>query len=185
LLIHPFLDGPKTNLRQLNSVPVIPGNRVQIFPTARHPVVYGEYLEAGESAPTALVYGHYDVQPVDPVNLWISGPFSPEVREDYIFGRGITDMKGQMLVALNAFEAISKTSCIPINFKFLFEGERNRVTKSGLFPESHKELLKSDVPSIRILVHPQISPSCLLGLAMELQFMDPTMISIQVFWWAI
>jgi acetylornithine deacetylase/succinyl-diaminopimelate desuccinylase-like protein len=63
-------------------------NQVQIFPTARHPVVYGEYLEAGESAPTALVYGHYDVQPVDPVNLWISGPFSPRSGRLYL-GRGL------------------------------------------------------------------------------------------------
>ena len=60
-------------------------NNVQIFPTGGHPLVYGEWLEAGKSAPTALVYGHYDVQPVDPLNLWVTGPFSPDIRGDYMF----------------------------------------------------------------------------------------------------
>src|SRR4030067_367826 len=71
---------------------------VQIFPTPGHPVIYGEWLDAGKSAPTALIYGHYDVQPVDPLNLWVTGPFNPDVRGDYINARGITDMKGKRMV---------------------------------------------------------------------------------------
>jgi acetylornithine deacetylase/succinyl-diaminopimelate desuccinylase-like protein len=121
-------------------------DNVQLFQTPGHPVVYGEWLGAGNSAPTALVYGHYDVQPVDPLNLWITGPFSPDVRGDYIFARGITDMKGQMLVALNAIEAISRTGYLPINFKFLFEGEEEIGSPNlASFMETHKELLNCDI----------------------------------------
>jgi acetylornithine deacetylase/succinyl-diaminopimelate desuccinylase-like protein len=118
---------------------------VQIFPTDSHPVVYGEWLEAGDKAPTALIYGHYDVQPVDPLNLWITGPFTPTVRGEYIYARGITDMKGQMMVALDAVEAILKTGLLPINFKFLFEGEEE-IGSPNLAPflEAHKDMLRSD-----------------------------------------
>ena len=115
------------------------------MPTPGHPVVYGDWLGAGDKAPTALIYGHYDVQPVDPLNLWISGPFSPDVRGDNIYARGITDMKGQMMVALDAIEAIIKTSRLPINFKFLFEGEEE-IGSPNLTPfiEAHKDLLRCD-----------------------------------------
>jgi acetylornithine deacetylase/succinyl-diaminopimelate desuccinylase-like protein len=118
---------------------------VQVFPTPGHPVVYGEWLKAGNKAPTALIYGHYDVQPVDPLNLWISGPFNPEVRGDYIYARGSTDMKGQMMVALDAIESISKTGQLPTNFKFVFEGEEE-IGSPNLtsFLEAHKDLLKCD-----------------------------------------
>lgn len=119
---------------------------VQVMPTGGHPVVYGEWLQAGASAITALVYGHYDVQPVDPINLWISGPFSPDIRGDYIYARGSTDMKGQIMVALNAFECISKTGQLPINFKFIFEGEEEIGSPHlSAFLESHKEMLRCDV----------------------------------------
>ena len=67
--------------------------KVQLFPTARHPVVYGEWLEAPGS-PTVLIYGHYDVQPVDPINLWKTGPFKPTILGENIFARGASDMKG-------------------------------------------------------------------------------------------
>jgi acetylornithine deacetylase/succinyl-diaminopimelate desuccinylase-like protein len=118
---------------------------VQIFPTDGHPVVYAEWLEASYKAPTALIYGHYDVQPVDPLNLWISGPFTPTVRGDYIYARGISDMKGQMMVALDAIEAILKTGPLPINFKFLFEGEEE-IGSPNLAPfmEAHKDMLQCD-----------------------------------------
>ncbi len=119
---------------------------VQVIATAGHPVVYGEWLKAGSAAPTALIYGHYDVQPVDPLNLWISGPFTPEVRGDYIFARGITDMKGQIMVALDAVEAILRTSTLPVNIKFLFEGEEEIGSPSlRAFLEANKALLKCDV----------------------------------------
>jgi acetylornithine deacetylase/succinyl-diaminopimelate desuccinylase-like protein len=118
---------------------------IQVFPTAGHPVVYGELRQAGPDAPTALLYGHYDVQPADPLNLWVSEPFNPDVRGENIYGRGVTDMKGQLMLSLDAIEAILKTSSPPINFKFLFEGEEeigspNLVT----FLENNRELLRSD-----------------------------------------
>jgi len=120
-------------------------NNVQIFPTPGHPVIYGEWLDADKLAPTALIYGHYDVQPVDPLNLWVTGPFNPDIRGDYIYARGITDMKGQILVALDAYEAISKTGQLPINLKFLFEGEEEIGSPNlASFLESHKELLHCD-----------------------------------------
>jgi len=73
---------------------------VQVFQTSGHPVVYGEMLQAGPDAPTILVYGHYDVQPVDPIDLWQTEPFSPTLRGDNIYARGITDMKGQVMASL-------------------------------------------------------------------------------------
>jgi acetylornithine deacetylase/succinyl-diaminopimelate desuccinylase-like protein len=116
---------------------------VQILPTTGHPVVYGELLEADVTAPTALIYGHYDVQPVDPLNLWVTGPFDPNVRGDYIYARGITDMKGQVMVALKAVESISRTGKFPINLKFLIEGEEEIGSPSlAPFMEAHKDLLK-------------------------------------------
>jgi len=118
---------------------------VQIFATPGHPVVYGQWLKAGPKAPTALVYGHYDVQPVDPLNLWQSGPFAPEVRGEYIYARGATDMKGQIMVALKSIEAIVKTGTLPINLKFMIEGEEEIGSPSLVpFMESHKELLACD-----------------------------------------
>src|SRR5215471_3880184 len=79
---------------------------VQIMPTAGHPVVYGEWLHAGRSAPAVMVYGHYDVQPPDPLELWSTPPFEPEVRGDELFARGSADMKGQVVASIKAVEAI-------------------------------------------------------------------------------
>jgi acetylornithine deacetylase/succinyl-diaminopimelate desuccinylase-like protein len=119
---------------------------VQIFQTPRHPVVYGEMLNAGKNAPVALIYGHYDVQPVDPLNLWVSEPFQPEVRGENIYGRGSSDMKGEIMVALNAIESIIKTSQLPINFKFIFEGEEEIGSPNlSSFIATHKDLLKCQV----------------------------------------
>ncbi len=121
-------------------------SNVQVFPTSGHPIVYGELLQAGPAATTALIYGHYDVQPVDPLNLWVSEPFHPDVRGENIYGRGVTDMKGQLMVALDAVEAILKTSALPLNFKFLFEGEEEIGSPHlSSFLESHKDLLCSDI----------------------------------------
>jgi acetylornithine deacetylase/succinyl-diaminopimelate desuccinylase-like protein len=118
---------------------------VQIYSTAGHPVVYGEWLEAGPQAPTALIYGHYDVQPPDPLELWVSGPFEPTVRGEYIFGRGVTDMKGQVMVALKSVEAIVRTGKLPINLKFMIEGEEEIGSPSlEAFMLEHKKLLACD-----------------------------------------
>jgi acetylornithine deacetylase/succinyl-diaminopimelate desuccinylase-like protein len=118
---------------------------VQIFPTALHPVVYGELLEAGSQAPTVLIYGHYDVQPVDPLELWQSGPFEPAVRGENIYARGATDMKGQVQIALKAIESILRTSRMPVNLKFMIEGEEEIGSPSlAEFMQAHRELLACD-----------------------------------------
>jgi len=128
-----------TQLRELNL------EHVEIFSTGGHPVVYGDWLRASTRAPTALVYGHYDVQPVDPIDLWISGPFTPTVRGDYIYARGVTDMKGQVMVVLDAFESALNTSQPPINFKFLFEGEEEIGSPHlSSFLQSHADMLTCD-----------------------------------------
>src|SRR3990172_11032467 len=95
---------------------------LQIMPTAGHPVVYGHWRGAGK-APTILVYGHYDVQPVDPLELWKSDPFAAEIRGENIYGRGASDMKGQLIAFLTALEAVSQAGASAVNLKFLIEGE--------------------------------------------------------------
>ncbi|HEY5982887.1 MAG TPA: dipeptidase [Anaerolineales bacterium] len=120
-------------------------NNVQIMPTGGHPVVYGEWLEAGPSAPTVMLYGHYDVQPPDPLELWKSAPFDPEVRGENLFGRGAADMKGQVMAVLDAVEAIVRTSKLPVNVKWLIEGEEEIGSDHlDAFIQSHKELLACD-----------------------------------------
>jgi acetylornithine deacetylase/succinyl-diaminopimelate desuccinylase-like protein len=127
---------------QLRSVGM---SNVQIMPTAGHPVVYGEWLEAGESAPTVMIYGHYDVQPPDPLELWASPPFEPEVRGDYLYARGSADMKGQVLACLKAVESIVRTSRLPVNIKWLIEGEEEIGSEHlDVFIREHKELLACD-----------------------------------------
>jgi acetylornithine deacetylase/succinyl-diaminopimelate desuccinylase-like protein len=118
--------------------------KVQLFPTSKYPIVYAECLEA-PGAPTILVYGHYDVQPVDPLGLWNSGPFEPTVRGEDIFARGSSDMKGQALVTLKAVESLVKTGGLPVNIKWLFEGEEE-VGSPNLekFIASHIEMLACD-----------------------------------------
>jgi acetylornithine deacetylase/succinyl-diaminopimelate desuccinylase-like protein len=96
---------------------------VAILPTAKHPVVYGSWMKAGSQAPTILVYGHYDVQPVDPIDLWKSDPFDPDIREDNVYARGASDMKGQIVAHLKAMEAILKSGDLPVNIKYMVEGE--------------------------------------------------------------
>ena len=102
---------------------------VQIMPTAGHPVVYGHWRGAGQ-APTILVYGHYDVQPVDPIDLWKSNPFEAEQRGENLYGRGASDMKGQLIALLQAFEAVGKAGKAAVNLKFLIEGEEETGSPS-------------------------------------------------------
>ncbi len=119
---------------------------VNIFPTERHPIVYAESLEAGEDAPTVLIYGHYDVQPAEPLDKWDSPPFKPTVRSDNIYARGATDMKGQIMAALNAVEAIKANHTLPVNVKFILEGEEEIGSPNlPAFIEEHKDLLACDV----------------------------------------
>jgi acetylornithine deacetylase/succinyl-diaminopimelate desuccinylase-like protein len=95
----------------------------RVIPTNGHPVVYAEWLNA-PSAPTILIYGHYDVQPPDPLDKWISPPFEPQVRDGRLYGRGVSDDKGPMLIPIKVAQAFFETSgALPINVKFLIEGE--------------------------------------------------------------
>lgn len=123
--------------------------KVQIFPTDGHPLVYGERVEdAGK--PTVLVYGHYDVQPVDPIELWESGPFEPTIRDGELYARGAADDKGQILIHFKSAEAYMQTrKALPVNMKYLIEGEEEvGSTHLDEFIESHKDLLKADVVMI-------------------------------------
>jgi acetylornithine deacetylase/succinyl-diaminopimelate desuccinylase-like protein len=118
--------------------------KVQLFPTGGSPIVYGEYLGV-PGAPTVLVYGHYDVQPVDPVDQWTTGAFEPTVIGDDIFARGASDMKGQAMITLKAAESLIQTGGMPINIKWLFEGEEEVGSPHlATFIASHAEVLACD-----------------------------------------
>jgi acetylornithine deacetylase/succinyl-diaminopimelate desuccinylase-like protein len=118
---------------------------VQIYHTAGHPVVYGHSLHAAADKPTVLIYGHYDVQPPEPLELWESPPFEATQRGDNLYGRGASDMKGQIVVALKAVEALTNAGDLGLNIKFIIEGEEE-IGSPNLeqFIESHTDLLASD-----------------------------------------
>ncbi|MDD4555565.1 MAG: dipeptidase [Bacteroidales bacterium] len=119
--------------------------RSEIFPTEGNPIVYGEKI-IDPALPTVLVYGHYDVMPVDPVDLWESSPFKPEVRDGKIYARGADDDKGQSFMHAKAFEAMVRTNSLPCNVKFMIEGEEEIGSAHiGPFCEEYKEMLKSDI----------------------------------------
>ncbi len=119
--------------------------RVEILPTAGHPIVYGELTAAAAAAPTVLVYGHYDVQSAAPLEDWESEPFEAVVRGDHMYGRGVSDNKGQIMACLCAIEAVVRTDRIPVNVKFMFEGEEEigSVHLEG-FLRQHRERLACD-----------------------------------------
>ena len=119
---------------------------VAIDETDGHPVVYADWLHA-EDKPTILVYGHYDVQPVDPVELWDSAPFEPEIRDNKLFARGASDDKGQVFMHLKAVEALMKqTGKLPVNVKFLIEGEEEVGSPSlEKYILENKEKLAADI----------------------------------------
>lgn len=118
---------------------------IEILPTEGHPVVYADYLHA-PGKPTVLVYGHYDVQPVDPLHLWTTPPFEPEIRGDKLYARGATDDKGQVFIHIKAIEAILKQEgTLPVNIKLCIEGEEEIGSKHlPPFLEQHKEKLAAD-----------------------------------------
>jgi acetylornithine deacetylase/succinyl-diaminopimelate desuccinylase-like protein len=119
---------------------------VEVIETAGHPVVFGEWLGAGD-APTVLVYGHYDVQPADEDSWEIPSPFEPTIKNGNIVARGSTDDKGQLFIHLKAFEALMKTTgTFPVNIKVLFEGEEEIGSKSlGPFIQNNQERLAADI----------------------------------------
>ena len=120
-------------------------DKAEIFQTAGHPLVYGEKI-IDPSKPTVLVYGHYDVQPPDPLELWNSGPFDPVIKDGKIFARGSCDDKGQFYMHVKALETMVQTKTLSTNIKFCIEGEEE-VGSANLadFVKSHKDLLKADV----------------------------------------
>jgi acetylornithine deacetylase/succinyl-diaminopimelate desuccinylase-like protein len=119
--------------------------KTTIYETAGHPIVYGEcFVDA--ALPTVLVYGHYDVQPPDPLDLWNSGPFEPVIKDEKIYARGSCDDKGQFYMHIKALEIMSKTGTLKTNLKFLIEGEEEVGSPNlGTFVKANHELLKADV----------------------------------------
>lgn len=119
---------------------------VQIIPTPRHPIVYAEWCHA-PGRPMVLIYGHYDVQPVDPLSAWHSPPFAPTVRDNNLYGRGACDDKGQLFAHLKALEAYLRTQgALPVNVKCLFEGEEEIGSPNlGSFLRQHRRDLDADV----------------------------------------
>lgn len=120
-------------------------DKADVYQTDGNPVVYGEKI-IDPSAPTVLVYAHYDVMPVDPVNLWNSNPFEPEIRDGKIWARGADDDKGQGFMHAKAFETLIKTNQLSCNVKFMIEGEEEIGSPNlGKWCEQNKEMLKADI----------------------------------------
>jgi acetylornithine deacetylase/succinyl-diaminopimelate desuccinylase-like protein len=119
---------------------------VAILPTAGHPVVYADWLHAA-GKPTALIYGHYDVQPAEPLELWTTGAFDPTVRNGELYARGAVDDKGQVFMHLKALEAHLKTTGrLPVNVRLLIEGEEEIGSPNlDAFIAKHKDMLQADV----------------------------------------
>jgi acetylornithine deacetylase/succinyl-diaminopimelate desuccinylase-like protein len=116
-----------------------------IYETEGHPIVYGEII-VDPSFPTVLVYGHYDVQPADPLELWHSGPFDPTIIDGKIFARGACDDKGQFYMHVKALEIMTKTNSMCTNIKFVIEGEEEIGSPNlATFVKANKDLLKADV----------------------------------------
>jgi acetylornithine deacetylase/succinyl-diaminopimelate desuccinylase-like protein len=150
-------------------------DRAQIIPTSGHPIVYADWLHV-PGRPTVLVYGHYDVQPVDPIGEWHSPPFEPVVRGDNLFGRGASDDKGQMFSHVKAAECLLRTAgSLPVNVKCVFEGEEEiGSTNLPAFLRRHCDAIAADVAVLsdnRMLGpdRPVITESLRGGLSVELQ----------------
>ncbi|HYK45785.1 MAG TPA: dipeptidase [Parafilimonas sp.] len=120
-------------------------DKAEVYKTEGHPVVYGEKI-IDPSKPTVLVYGHYDVQPPDPLELWHSGPFDPVIKDGKIFARGACDDKGQVFMHVKALETLTRTNTLPLNIKFIIEGEEEVGSPNlATFVKQNKDLLKADV----------------------------------------
>lgn len=153
-------------------------DHAELCETGGHPIVYAE-KKVNPSAPTILVYGHYDVQPPDPLDLWISPPFEPQVRDGKIFARGACDDKGQVYMHVKAFETMSRLNRLSCNVKFMVEGEEEVGSENlASFVRDNKEKLKADIILISdtamiSLDHPSITVG-LRGLSyMEVEVTGP------------
>lgn len=119
--------------------------RVEVLPTAGHPVVYGEALTAGPSAPTVLLYGHYDVQSAAPLGDWDSDPYRSVIRGDSLYARGASDNKGQIMACVAAVQAVMSAGPLPVNLKFMIEGEEELGSPNFAgFLEEHRDRLGGD-----------------------------------------
>jgi acetylornithine deacetylase/succinyl-diaminopimelate desuccinylase-like protein len=152
---------------------------VEVVPTRGHPIVYADWLRA-PGRPTVLIYGHYDVQPADPVEEWKSPPFEPAVRGDDLFGRGASDDKGQMFTHVKAVECLLRgAGSLPINVKCLFEGEEEiGSTNLPAFVRRHRKALAADTAVLsdtRMLGadRPVITESLRGALSVELELRGP------------
>jgi acetylornithine deacetylase/succinyl-diaminopimelate desuccinylase-like protein len=120
-------------------------NRVEVLPTSGHPVVYGESLTAGPSAPTVLMYGHYDVQSAAPLGDWDSDPYRPVVRGDSLYARGSSDNKGQIMACIGAVQAAMRAGPLPVNIKWIIEGEEELGSPNFAgFLEEYRDKLGGD-----------------------------------------
>ena len=120
-------------------------DKAEIYSTEGHPVVYAEKI-IDKDKPTVLVYGHYDVQPADPLELWNSPPFEPVIKDDKIFARGACDDKGQFYMHVKALEIMNNTNTLPVNIKFIIEGEEEIGSPNlGKFVKQNRKLLEADV----------------------------------------
>ncbi len=153
-------------------------DNVEVCPTAGHPIVYSEKI-IDPTKPTVLVYGHYDVQPADPLELWTSPPFEPVIKDGKIYARGSADDKGQFYMHVKAFETMMKTNTLPCNIKFMIEGEEEVGSNNlGIFLEKNKAKLKADVvlvsdTSMVSMENPSLEAG-LRGLAyMEVEVVGP------------
>ena len=153
-------------------------DKTEICPTAGYPVVYGEKI-INPSLPTILVYGHYDVQPADPIELWDSPPFEPVIKDGKIYARGAADDKGQMYMHVKALELMVNTNQLPCNVKFIIEGEEEVGSVNlNTFIKENKERLKADVilisdTSMLSMEHPSITTG-LKGLSyLEVEVTGP------------
>src|SRR5512137_859784 len=119
---------------------------IQIVPTPGHPVVYGDWLHA-PGKPTVLIYGHYDVQPPEPLELWTAPPFEATVREGNLYARGAEDDKGQVFIHLKSIEAyLANGGTLPLNVKLLIEGEEEIGSDHLVdFVTAHRDLLQADL----------------------------------------
>ncbi|HHH40507.1 MAG TPA: M20/M25/M40 family metallo-hydrolase, partial [Chloroflexi bacterium] len=150
--------------------------RAEVLPTAGHPVVYGEWLEAGPQAETILIYGHYDVQPPDPLDQWLSPPFEPQVRDDNLYARGAADDKGQLFIHLKAVESYLKgAGRLPVNVKFILEGEEESGS-GGLEAFVRAERDRLQATAILVSDSPMPSPQqpALLYALRGLTYMEVT-----------
>jgi acetylornithine deacetylase/succinyl-diaminopimelate desuccinylase-like protein len=142
------------------------GFETEIVPTPRHPIVYAHYTASNPQARTALVYGHYDVQPVDPLDAWHSPPFQPTLEGDFLYARGAMDMKGQIAAFLCALQCLKETSGIPLNLTCVFEGEEEIGSPDlRAFLVETKDRLRSDVVlNLDGLIFKADVPSLVYGL---------------------